>query len=383
MTETVAVLGAGYGGAGVVSRLERALPDADLVWVSEHDYHLVLHEVHRVVRDPAVREHVTIPVEAIASSTTEFVEGTVTGLDTDARLVTLADGSTVAYDYALVALGSETAFYGIPGLREHAHTLKSLDDALAIHEAVTAAASEATPAAPARVVVGGAGLSGIQTAGEVAALRDDRDLPVDIHLVEALDEVLPNGHPDLQARLRGLLARADVHVRVDDPIVEATGNAVTFETDDALPYDVLVWTGGITGRECLADAGLDNNHARLRASADFRTSDDRVFAVGDTALVEQDGHVAPPTAQAAWDAADAAADNLVRAIEGRPLEPWTHDDQGTLVSVGEDAVAHDVPVVPVETFGGPPARFLKKAAAARWIASIASYRRAMTAWDAL
>ncbi|MFB6218305.1 MAG: NAD(P)/FAD-dependent oxidoreductase [Halobacteriaceae archaeon] len=388
MPPSVVVLGAGYAGAGAVPVLEDALDGAELTWVSATDYHLVLHEVHRVVRDPAVEERITVPVDAIKSPSTAFVEGEVVGVDTGERAVELADGRAVDYDYLLVALGSATADYGIPGMDEHAHTLKSLDDALGIHDAVADAARDATPDDPARAVVGGAGLSGIQTAGEIAAYRDDHGAPIEVCLVEALEEIFPPGTPALQRRLRRHLEAAGVEILVDDPITEVEAGRIHFDERDPLANDVFVWTGGITGREALAGAGVDDQHNRLETDATFRTSDERVFAVGDAAVVDLDGGTAPPTAQAAWDAAEVAAENVARAVRGEPPRRWEYKDLGTLISVGETAIAHDItlPVVgtlPVETFDGAPAKLLKKASAARWIASVSSLGRAASAWPVL
>ena len=393
MADRVVVLGAGYAGVGAVQSFQEAAPaDTELVWVSENDYHLVLHEVHRVVRKPTVESKVTIPVDELAPGA-EFVQGIVEGVDTDERTVELDGGETVDYDYLLVCLGSATAFYGIDGLREQSLTLKSLDDAREIHDAVRTAASEATSDDPARVVVGGAGLSGIQCAGEVAGWRDDHDAPVEVALVEGLDEVFPNNDPEIQGALRARLDMADIEIHtgefisaVDDETVYVGGGEDQEPTEMA--YDVLVWTGGITGQEAAANTPVeqDERSHRIEAATNFRTSDDRVFAVGDAALVDQDDDVAPPTAQAAWDAAEVAGKNLARAVRGRPLRTWHHVDKGTLVSVGHDAVAHQVDVPGLKailprTFGGPVARALKKAVACRWIADISTTRRALKAWS--
>jgi NADH dehydrogenase len=393
MSDRVVVLGAGYAGVGAVqSFLEAAPPGAELVWVSETDYHLVLHEVHRVIRKPGVESKVTIPVDEVAPEA-EFVEGTVEGVDVAERTVDLAGGDPVDYDYLLVCLGSATAFYGIEGLREQSLTLKSLDDAREIHDAVRTAADDASANDPARVVVGGAGLSGIQCAGEVAGWRDDTDAPVEVALVEGLDRVFPNNDPEVQGALRSRLEEADVEIHtgefisaVDEETVYVGGGEDREPTE--MPYDVLVWTGGITGQEAAANTGVDQDRRshRLEAATNFQTSDDRVFAVGDAALVDQDGDVAPPTAQAAWDAAEVAGENLARAVEGRPLRTWRHEDKGTLVSVGHDAVAHRVAVPVLEavlprTFGGPVARALKKAVACRWIADVSTPTRALRAWS--
>ena len=398
MADKVVVLGSGYAGAGSVKKLQRTLDDAELTWVSDVDYHLVLHESHRVIRDPDVQEKVTVPVETIADRSTEFVQGSVVGIDPDAQVVSLEDGDEIDYDYLLICVGSRTAFFGIPGLEEHALTLKSLDDALEIHDQVVAAAEDATSDDPARVVVGGAGLSGIQSCGEIAELRDERNLPVEIYLVEGLDNVFPPGEPELQNRLAEMLEKRDIEILTGDFIGEVDEDtAYIGEKEDGegykteLDYDVLLWTGGITGRDIDIDGiEADDRSGRIEVESDFTTNEEGVFAIGDTALIDQgdDEEPAPPTAQAAWQAAEVAGENVKRAIDDKPLKTWRYDDKGTLISVGEKAVAHDVKVppgvkFPVKTFGGTPGKFLKKFVAARWIADMSSWGRAKKAWGDL
>ncbi len=391
MTTQVVVVGSGYAGAGAVKAFEDEVGDgeAELTWVAEHDYHLVLHESHRVIRNPAVEEKITIPVEEIKSPETAFVQGRVVDVDTADRTVETDDGTTVDYDYLLLAIGSSTAFFGIDGLEENAHQLKSLDDAKAIHDDVREAATAATQSDPARVVVGGAGLSGIQIAGEVAEYRDKHRAPIEITLVEGMDEIFPGQDPEIQGALRKRLLDADVEIltgdfisAADDEHVHLGGGEV--EPPEELAHDVLVWTGGITGQEELSDVEVDKDERsnRVYAGSDFTTSDERVFAIGDTALVDQgDDAVAPPTAQAAWQAADVAGENLARAARGAPLQSWRHKDKGTVISVGEKAVAHDVMGMPVSTFGGTSAKLLKKAIATRWIAKVSSTGRGIDAFS--
>jgi len=391
MSSQIVVVGSGYAGAGAVKAFEDEVGDgeAELTWVSEHDYHLVLHEVHRAIRNPAVADKITISVDEIKSRETEFVQGRVVDVDTEDRVVETDDGTTIDYDYLLLGVGSTTAFFGIEGLKENAHQLKGLNDAKAIHEDVRSAASEATRSDPAEVIVGGAGLSGIQTAGEVAEYRDKHRAPIEITLVEGLDEVFPGNDPQLQGALRQRLEDADVTIRTGDFISKADEETVYLgggedEEPEELPYDVLVWTGGITGHDEVAEMDLekDERSNRVHAGSDFATSDDRVFAIGDTALVEQgDDDVAPPTAQAAWQAAEVAGENLARAARGAPLQSWEHKDKGTVISIGEEAVAHDVMGMPIKTFGGTPAKLLKKSIAVRWIAKVSSASRGVSAFS--
>ena len=386
MSANVVVVGAGYAGTGTVKSFEDEIDEgeAELTWISEHDYHLVLHETHRVIRNPEVESKVAIPVDEIKSPSTNFIRDRVTNVNTDERTLELQDGDPVDYDYLLLAVGSSTAFFGIDGLEEHALTLKSLDDAREIHEAVRTAGEEATQSEPAQVLVGGAGLSGIQIAGEIAGYRDDTRAPIDIKLIEGLDEIFPGNDPEVQGALRKRLLDRDIEIFTGDFISEVTDELVHLGEDESMPYDVLVWAGGITGRETVANSDLDKDERskRVHAESDFQTSNDRVFAIGDTALIDQgDDEQAPPTAEAAWTAAEVAGENLVRALRGAPLKSWQHKDKGTAISVGEDAVVHDVIGIPVNTFGGVAARTLKKAIAARWIAEVSSTKRAISAWS--
>ena len=397
MVDNVVVLGSGYAGSKAVKVLQKELKgkDAELTWVSDQDYHLVLHESHRVIRDPDVRESVTIPVDIIANNETEFVQGRAVEVDTDESVVELESGDSIEYDYILICVGSRTAFFGIPGLEEHALTLKSLDDALEIHEEVSAAAEEATEDDPARVVIGGAGLSGIQSAGEVAEYRDEHDAPIEIYLVEGLDNVFPPGSPSLQNKLADMLTKRGVKIMTGDFIGEVDDDtAYIGEQDDGgykveLDYDVLLWTGGVTGRDIdVDDVETDERSGRIKTASDFSTKEEGVFAIGDTALIDQDGDPAPPTAQAAWQAAEVAGENIARAIEEKPLKEWKYDDKGTLISIGEKAVAHDIKVppgvkFPIKTMGGFRGKFLKKFVAARWIADMSSWNRAFGAWGDL
>ncbi len=385
MTDDVVVLGSGYAGTGAIKQLESELDgEADLTWISDVDHHLVLHESHRCIRNPDVKEKITFDVSDIKSPSTRFIRGRVESVETDERTITLEDESTVEYDYLLVGFGSQTAFFGIDGLKKHSLTLKSLADALKIHETITEAAREASRSDPAQIVVGGAGLSGIQSAGEIAEFRDKHRAPLEIHLVEGLDNVFPNNDPVVQAKLRKLLEGKEIEIHTGEFIGGVDEDTVYVGEEKELNYDVLLWTGGITGQDAARTVNIDKDERsnRIEAASNFQTSDERIFAIGDAALIDQPGqeHPAPPTAQAAWQAAEVAGENIARRIRNQPLKEWEFDDKGTLISVGNKAVAHNVKGLPIDTFGGPTAKALKKAVAARWINKVTGFADAAKAF---
>jgi NADH dehydrogenase len=401
MTNRVVVLGAGYAGCAAVQSLESELDaDDEVVWVSEEPSHLVLHEVHRCLRNPGARDHITVPVDEIKSAETEFVEATVTGLDVGGRVVELDGADDLTYDYAIVCLGSQTAFFDIDGLREHARTLKSLDDAERIRDDLTTAAREASQDDPAQVVVGGAGLTGIQVAGEVAAWRDERGAALDVRLVEREDELFSGHDHEFQGAIQNKLEAHDVAIETDTRVTSVDAETAHLDGGDDVDYDVLIWAGGVTGQDALSNADLETDHNRAYADATLKTSDERVFAIGDSALMQQDDEngplteealwesvvnpdtddVPPPTAEAAWEAGKHVGENVARDIDGRERIHWAYTNKGTLVSVGDAAVAHDVLGIPLNTFSGPAARTIKRAISARWLYTVASWKRAARAW---
>ncbi|GGJ02807.1 NADH dehydrogenase [Halobellus salinus] len=381
----IAILGAGYAGVTLARRLESTLPgDVDLVVVEASETHLVKHEVHRVIRRPAVADAIRVPLSALFDRATVRIDR-VTGLDPDGRAVHLAAGDDLSYDYVAVCLGSVTADYGIPGVAEHGQPLTSVDDALGIrHEFLSAAGvgdeagSEATgdagPPGSVDVVVGGAGLSGVQTAGELVALAREEGVDADVTLLEQLPHVAPNFPENFRRAARKELESTGVTVSTDTTVERATADAV--ETNrETFGADVFVWTGGITGTGAMGgDRPLVYDDLRL---------DDHAFVVGDAArAVDADGEPVPASASAAIREARTVAANIRRLVdhdrgtgEGfRPrLDPYRFDVPGWIVTVGDGTVAQLGP----EVVTGSPARAMKAAVGAGHLSSVGAVRNAV------
>ncbi|WP_435066467.1 NAD(P)/FAD-dependent oxidoreductase [Haloplanus sp. C73] len=363
----VVVLGAGYAGLTLARRLESRLPEAaDLVVVDESDTHLVQHELHRVVRHPGVADAITVPLDEVLDWATVRT-ARVENLDREARRVHLSDG-VLDYDYAAVCLGAETAFYDLPGVADYGLPLKRLDHARAIRDATLDAC-----AVDGRMVVGGAGLSGVQVAGELAALADNRDAALDVTLLERESAVAPAFPEAFQTAVHDALDAAGVTVRTGERVTSATADAVELD-GETMPYDAFVWTGGIRGPDAVGGE-------RPIVRRDLRL-DDRTFAVGDAArVVDADGEAVPASAAAAIREARVAAtniDRLVRAsLDGESgfdprLDPFRFDAPGWIASIGDDAVA----TVGSKVFTGASARAMKAAVGAGHLSSIGAVSRA-------
>ncbi|WP_232701210.1 NAD(P)/FAD-dependent oxidoreductase [Halobacterium wangiae] len=368
----VVVLGAGYAGVVLGNRLERRLPSGvELVVVDDTGDHLVQHELHRAIRRPEFADDITVPLRDIFDRARVEV-ATVERVDTDDRAVHLADGTSIDYDVAAVCLGAQTAYYGLPGVETHSVPLKRLADADRIRREFR----DVVGAGGGTVVVGGAGLSGVQTAGELAAFAREQGVAdaVDVLLVEQYEDVAPTFPASFQRAVREELDREGVEVRTDVTVEQATESAV--ETEDfVVPYDLFVWTGGIRGVDAVGGERVD-------VRADLAT-DEQTLVVGDAArVVDSEGRAVPASAQAAVREARVAARNVQRLVadrrdasEGfRPrLERYTFESPGWLVSVGDGAVAQVGPSV----FRGRAAKALKTGVGAGYLASASGVRSAV------
>lgn len=355
----IAVLGAGYAGLTLARRLSRALSKVEVVVVDETPYHLVQHELHRVVRNPELADIIRVPLsEALPEATVR--EARVTDVHREEQKVVFESGEELGYDYVALCLGAETAFYDLPGVEEHALPLKRLGDAEAIRASVDAAPDG-------HAVVGGAGLSGVQIAGELAALAAEREDELTVTLLEQRDSVAPSFPANFRQAVRDELETRDVRVRTGAVVRTADDEAVELTDGDRIVYDTFVWTGGIRG-----PAALDGE--RVRARADLRI-DERTFVVGDAArVVDADGEAVPASAAAAIREARTVADSITSLVDGvgRP-EQFRFKSPGWAVSIGDSAVVTLGPTV----LRGRAARMAKATVAAGHLASVGASEDAL------
>jgi len=388
----VAVLGAGYAGLTVARRLERLLPpEAELHLVDEATEHLVQHELHRLIRYPDLDSAITVPLDSLFSRA-EIRQATVTDVDAGDGTATLetANGTeTLSYDFAAVCLGSETEFYELDSVKEYATPLKKIADADRIRKA-------ALENPGGNAVIGGGGLSGIQAAGELAALSEDEALALDVRIVEMADRIAPGFDAAFAEAVQEELEARGVTIETGVAVKSADEETVHLEDGRSLPAAVFVWTGGIRGPAALGGE-------RRPTARDLQVSNS-TFVVGDAAAVtDQNGQAVPASAQTAVRQARVAAKNIVALAGGTPSEPsvtisvsdgrddtpsgdgavettnsrpamsiYEPESPGWVVSVGDGAVARVGPFV----FSGEPAQAAKAAIGVGHLGSVGAIRQA-------
>jgi len=292
--------------------------------------------------------------------------GEMIGLDRAKKLVHLArtvdeDGREVTpdrwlpYDTLVIAIGSVSNDFGVPGVKDHALMLDTPEQAERFNRRLINACVRAnTQPGPIRpdqlhVTIIGAGATGTELSAELHGTargvvafgldKIDPEKDIKITLIEAADRILPALPPRISDATTDILKKLNVDIRTGARVVEVTAGGVKLAGGDFIGSELVVWAAGVKGPDVLAHLdGLEvsrSNQLVVKPTLET-TADPDIFALGDCAYLVPPGETQPiaPRAQAAHQ----EASHLVRQIEarlaGQPLKPFHYRDFGSLVSLG-------------------------------------------------
>ncbi len=359
----VLILGGGFAGVQTAQALEKRLgrrDDVEVWLVNRDNFMLFTPLLPEVCSGHLEPRHVVSPLRAmVRRPSTWCITADVETIELASRTVTVLGGDgdrhRLRYDTLVLALGGETATFGIPGLEEHAAGMKTLADAFSLRnrviEMLERAELEDDPSerqAQLTFVVGGGGFSGVETAGELEDfVRHVRRrfypnvaaAEIRAYLVELKGSLLPEMPPDMGAYARRHLERRGYEVLTDTAIREVREGEVIVGDGRAIPTRTLVWTGGVRPAPLVAASGVECDRAgRAVTRVTMQTSEPGVFAIGDCARIPRpDGgeeRAYAPTAQNAVREAKQLAANILARIDGRELRSFRYETIGTLASIG-------------------------------------------------
>ncbi len=367
--DTIVIVGGGAGGLELATRLGDTLGKAKRARVllvdrsPGHFWKPLLHTVASGKCDPQVTQ-IEFSAQA-AEHAFEFVQGEVMSIDRAGRSVELAprcvDGlelqprRRLAYDKLVLALGSVTNFFNVPGAAENALTLDNVGEAEAFRKRFVAACIRAgehkaggnLALGQVSVVIVGGGATGVELAAELShAARSLAEYKVhaldplqDVHIsvIERGQYLLPHLHPQLSERAARHLRSLGIRVLTGTAVASVTPRAVVDTDGRAHPADLMLWAAGVEAPALCASLGLAVNRLRqIVVDATLRAGGDAsVYAFGDCAsfTCPHKGTAAPPRAQVAHQQAMFLADLLAR--RDTPRKPdFRYRDYGSLVSLG-------------------------------------------------
>lgn len=364
----VAVLGGGFAGLAAAHRLAQV--PLDVVVVDQHNFHTFQPLLYQVATAGLDASDVAYPIRTILRryATIRFLHARTLAIDVDKRIVHLSGDTTLPYDYLVVATGAAGASFGVPGVAEHALSLYTLDDARRVRNevlmALEAADTSCTGGDPGewRVLVVGAGPTGVETAGalseliDVAIRHDGLRLDPDrtrVSLVDAQIRVLPGLNPKASEYAAGALRARGVDLVLGAQISEVTTRGVRLADGRQLRAEVVIWVAGVTVSGTLASTlpASVGGGGRVLVREDLSLGEHpEVFVVGDAAAVsprraEDDGpaRLLPQIAQVAIQSGDHAARQILHRTAGEPTTGFVYRDRGMMATIGRRAAIAQLP----------------------------------------
>ncbi|MDQ6598711.1 NAD(P)/FAD-dependent oxidoreductase [Bacillus salipaludis] len=384
MSKKIVILGAGYGGLLAAINIRKYLnkDQAEVTVVNQFPTHQIITELHRLAAGSVAEQAVAMPLAKLfKGKDIDLRIAKVESFSVDKKEVKLSDGAYLTYDALVVALGSKTAYFGIPGLEENSMVLKSADDANKIYQHIEERISEYAKTkneADATILIGGGGLTGVELVGEIADMMPKlarnygvNPKEVKLLLVEAGPKILPVLPDPLIERATASLESRGVQFLTGLPVTNVEGNVIDLKDGQKIVANTFVWTGGVQGNPLVGESGLEVNRGRATVNEYLQsTSHKEVFVVGDSAVVfGPEGRPYPPTAQIAWQMGEQTGYNVYAFLEDKSFKEFSQINSGTLASLGrKDAVATiGANAIPLK---GLPASLMKEASNVRYLSHI-------------
>jgi len=356
----IVILGGGFGGVYAAMYLEKLLTPqsaVEICLVSHDNFFLFTPMLHEIAASDLEITNIVNPLRKLLRKV-EVLVGDVNQIDLPNKRVLIScgyrnDSKQIDYDHLVIALGSITNFYDIPGLAGLAVAMKSLRDAIQLRAQIIRHLEEANSECNLAdrqslltFVVAGGGFAGVET---VAALNDfvREALPfypnlsedmLRVMLVHSGPAILPELGESLGKYTETVLARRGVEIRLKNRVKSVTENEVFLADGVSIPSRTLVWTAGTVPSPIISSLPCAKERGRLLVNQFLGVPDwPDVWAVGDCAFVpdiRNPGQSHPPTAQHAIREGRVVAQNIAAALLGHRLKPFSFRTIGLLASIG-------------------------------------------------
>jgi NADH dehydrogenase len=354
----ILVLGGGFGGVYAALHLERTFgrsEDVQITLVSRENFFLFTPMLHEVAASDLDITHIVSPLRTLLKRTTIFI-GNVDAIDVPRRRVSVSHGfdpheHTLEYDHLVIALGSITNFYGLPGLEQRALTMKTLGDAIHLRNRVIATLEEGDTECAAghdgllTFVVAGGGFAGVET---IAGLNDfvrgamkfyprltsDR---IRMVLIHAGSVILPELGEKLGAYAQAKLAARGIDIITGARVSGVSDAGVMLDDGRFIPSRLVVWTAGTSPHPLVHDLPCRLDRGRIVVDETLAVPGwPGVWALGDCAAIpdRRTGKPHPPTAQHALREARTVAANIAVSLRGGSVKAFDFRTIGQLAAIG-------------------------------------------------
>lgn len=349
----VVILGAGFGGLTAARAMAK---DADVTLVDRHNFQTFLPLLYQVSTAGLAADHVVHPIRgALRKSGVKFRMGSPLSVDHKNKTVKLDSSEVLEFDHLIVALGSSTADFGVPGVNEYGMGMKSVNEAINIRAAVMRRFEDLCrfeDDTRLSIAVVGGGPTGVEMAGALAELKRGplkNDMKhaadhIDIYLIEAGPRILPMFSEKLSERAESDLRKLGVIVRTNTSVREVQSRKIIVKDGDPIPAEITVWAAGVKGEPTAEILNLPIVGSRIDVEESLRVNHyPHIWAIGDIAGARgADGRFLPMVAPVAMQQARFVAKQIVRAHKGEALKAFKYIDKGSMATIGRHKAVVEV-----------------------------------------
>jgi len=351
----VVIIGAGFAGLTAAKKLRNA--PVRITLVDKNNYHTFQPLLYQIAIAGLVPSQVAYPLRTIFRNQKNltFQMGEVTSIDFEGKYVKL-NGSVIAYDYLILAVGGETNFFGMDSVKENGLQLKDIESAVETRNHLLKMFEKASREADAEkrksmltfVIVGG-GPTGVETSGALAELISHvvkKEYPaLDVRearvlLLEAGDALIASYPDELRKATLRLVKKKNVEVMFNAKLTDYNGQRVLLADGTEIKTNTLIWTAGVKASGITSQLGVQvAGSGRVRTEATLQLPDHpEVYILGDAAYLENgNGQPLPMLSTVAIQQGNVSADNIVRAIKSAAQKPFHYKDPGLLATIGRNA----------------------------------------------
>jgi NADH:ubiquinone reductase (H+-translocating) len=364
----IVIIGGGFAGTATALNLEKKYrqdPAVEITLIDSENFFTFTPLLAGVPSGSTQPTHIVFPLRALLKQT-KVKQAEVKGIDLENRTVTAAHcgacgDETLHFDQLVLASGSVPNFFGLPGVAEHALTMKSLADATALHahviDKLEHADLQSDPAKRRQLltfIVAGGGFAGVETLAELNDfVRGARKFypnvsPEDVRmvLIHSGSRILPEVSESLSTYALKLLQNRGIEILLETRVRGCTGDSVRLSTGEELLTGTFVWAAGAAPSPLLDCLDLPRTKAgKIEVAATMAVSGHPgVWAVGDSAAIPDvvTGRLCPPTAQYALRQGKRLAQNISAVMEGGEPEPFKFKALGLLAGLGRHSAVAEI-----------------------------------------
>ena len=349
----VVILGGGFGGLAAARALYKT---AEVTVVDRHNYQTFLPLLYQVSTAGLAADHVAYPIRgALRKTSVKFRMGSPLSIDHKNKEVKLDSSEVLQFDHLIVALGSTTADFGIPGVNEFTLGMKSVHEALTIRAEIMRRFEDLCrfedETRLAITVIGG-GPTGVEMAGAIAELirgplKSDQKqaaAQIDITIIEAGERLLPTFSPTLSKRTKKDLEKLGVKVLVGSPVAGVEHRKITLKDKQVLPSEITIWAAGVKGSDAMTQLSLPIAGNRVVVEPTMQVKNyPNIWALGDIAgALGKDGSPLPMVAPVAIQQGKFIAKQIARLSSSKELKEFKYLDKGSMATIGRNKAVVEV-----------------------------------------